>query len=266
MTYAAKEILAAKEHKLKQFSKCPWLPSFVEIPGSFVATYLSCQNSKHNQGTENYQMRQEHRIEKLLFMFCLGVSLLGAARDVSAQSTPTQPPATTTIDVWRQGMAGTEQPAPGAATTMTINDEGEVVVPGEDVVQKLTDLEHRWAEAVRRQSKANLSRLLSSDFVFIGESANPSAASVSKQSYVNRVVKEPQAELDKFNVQTIRVYGDTAIVNVRYKPVANGKVAPVEIIVTDVWVKRNNRWQAVTRHTSELNAAPQPNVAPQTAP
>ena len=199
-------------------------------------------------------------------MFCLIFSLFGAAHDVSAQSGSSQPPPTTTIDVWRQGMAGTEQPAAGATTTMTINDDGEVVVPGEDVVQKLTDLEHRWANAVMRQNKANLSRLLSSDFVFIGERANPSAASVSKQTYVNRVVNEPQTELDKFNVQTIRVYGDTAIVNVRYMPVAKGKAAPVEIIVTDVWVKRNNRWQAVTRHTSELSTTPQPNVAPQTAP
>lgn len=140
---------------------------------------------------------------------------------------------------------------------MTIKDDGEVVIPGEDVVQKLTDLEHSWANAVMRQSKADLSRLLSSDFVFIGERANPSAASVSKQSYVNRVVKEPQAELQKFNVQTIRVYGNTAIVNVRYMPVANGKVAPIEVIVTDVWIKRNNRWQAATRHASELPAAPQ---------
>ncbi|MCP9496425.1 MAG: nuclear transport factor 2 family protein [Pyrinomonadaceae bacterium MAG19_C2-C3] len=191
-------------------------------------------------------------------MSCLCVLLFGATYNASAQTTSTQSTSnpTTTIDVWREGLAGTEQPTPGATTTMTINDDGEVVVPGEDVVAKLTDLEHRWADAVMRQSKANLSRLLSSDFLFISEHANPSAASVSKQSYVNRVVKEPQAKVEKFNVQTIRVYGDTAIVNVRYLPVAIGKVAPVEIIVTDVWVKRNNRWQAVTRHTSELKAAP----------
>jgi len=139
---------------------------------------------------------------------------------------------------------------------MTVNADGEVAIPGEDVVQKLTDLEHKWAAAVLQQSKPNLSRLLSSDFMFIGERANPSAASMSKQTYVNRVIKEPQAEIQKFNVQTIRIYGDTAIVNVRYLPVVSGKVAPVEIVATDVWVKRNNRWQAVTRHISELNIAP----------
>jgi len=213
-------------------------------------------------------MRQTNQPGKLFFISCLCVLLFGATYNASAQTTSTQSTSkpTATIDVWREGLAGTEQPTPGATTTMTIKDDGEIVVPGEDVVQKLTDLEHRWANAVMKQNKANLSRLLSSDFVFIGEGANSSAASMSKQSYVNRVVKEPQADVQKFNVQMIRVFGDTAIVNVRYLPVAKGKVAPVEVIVTDVWVKRNNRWQAVTRHTSELNAAPQPSVAPPTAP
>ncbi len=208
-------------------------------------------------------MRQRNQREKLFCMSCLCVLLFGATYNASAQTTSTPSTANpiTTIDVWRDGLTGTEQPTPGATTTMTIKDDGEIVVPGEDVVQKLTDLEHRWANAVMQQSKANLSRLLSSDFVLIGESANSSAASVSKQAYVNRVVKEPQAKLDNFNVQTVRVYGDTAIINVRYLPVPSGKAAPVEIIVTDVWVKRNNRWQAVTRHTSELKTAPQPNVA-----
>lgn len=200
-------------------------------------------------------MRQKNQPEKPFFMFCLCVLLFGAAHNASAQTTSTQSNANpvSTIDVWRAGLAGTEQPSPGAVTTMTVNADGEVVVPGEDVVQKLTDLEHQWADAVTRQSKPKLSRLLSSDFVSIGERA--SAASVSKQAYVNRVVKEPQAEMQKFSVQTVRVYGDTAIINVRYMPVANGKAAPVEVVVTDVWVKRNNRWQAVSRHASQLLSA-----------
>ncbi len=201
-------------------------------------------------------MRRKNQRGILFLTLGIFVLLFGGITDASAQ---TESKPTTTIDAWRQGMAGAEQPP--ETTTMTINDDGEVIVAGEDVAQKLTDLEYRWAEAVKRQSKANLSRLLSPDFVFIGERASPSAASISKQSYVNRVVAEPQAEMQKFDVQTIRVFGDTAIVNVRYTPATNARTAPVEVIVTDVWVKRNNRWQAVTRHTSELNAAPQPNVA-----
>lgn len=212
----------------------------------------------NNQG--RIKMRQKNQPEKLFFVSCLCILLLGAAHNASAQttSTPSNANPVSTIDVWRAGLAGTEQPSPGAVTTMTVDANEEVVVPGEDVVQKLTDLEHRWADAVMRRSKPNLSRLLSSDFVSIGEHANSSATPVSKQAYVNRVVKEPQTEMQKFSVQTIRVYGDTAIINVRYMPVASGKTAPVEVVVTDVWVKRNNRWQVVSRHASQLPSVAAP--------
>jgi len=197
-------------------------------------------------------MRQRHGRTKLFFAVHLLMLLFGAAYTASAQSGSTQSSSQpTTIDAWRAGMAGGGQPA---ATTMTLNDNEEVITAvGENVVQKLTDLEFRWADALKQQNRARLSPLLASDFALTGERA--SSASVSKQSYVNRAVKEPLAANQKVDVPSVRVFGDTAIVNVRYTKAAPGNAAAPEFVITDVWVKRNNRWQAVTRHISEVVVA-----------
>jgi ketosteroid isomerase-like protein len=50
----------------------------------------------------------------------------------------------------------------------------------------------------------------------------------------------------------IQVYGDTAISNSRYRQKATYKEQAVSGVfyLTDVWVKRDGRWQVVTRHSS----------------
>jgi ketosteroid isomerase-like protein len=52
----------------------------------------------------------------------------------------------------------------------------------------------------------------------------------------------------------IQVYGETAVMRSRYKQAATvaGKDRSGEMLLTDVWVKRDHRWQIVARHTSFL--------------
>ncbi len=54
-----------------------------------------------------------------------------------------------------------------------------------------------------------------------------------------------------FDVQ-VRVYGEAATMRSRIKQSATvfGKDRSGEMLVTDVWVKRDDRWQVVARHTS----------------
>jgi ketosteroid isomerase-like protein len=52
----------------------------------------------------------------------------------------------------------------------------------------------------------------------------------------------------------LQVYGETAVMRSRYKQSATvgGKDRSGELLLTDVWVKRDHRWQIVARHTSFL--------------
>ena len=53
-------------------------------------------------------------------------------------------------------------------------------------------------------------------------------------------------------VRSKHIYGDTAVSNSRYlqKATYKGEALSGAFYLTDVWVKRDDRWQAVTRHSS----------------
>jgi ketosteroid isomerase-like protein len=55
------------------------------------------------------------------------------------------------------------------------------------------------------------------------------------------------------------MYGDTGIVKTRVKITYtfNGQDRSGDYMVTDVWIKRDGRWQVATRHSS-LPAKPTP--------
>ena len=50
----------------------------------------------------------------------------------------------------------------------------------------------------------------------------------------------------------VNVYGETAVMRSHYKQHATvqGKDRSGELLLTDVWVKRDGRWQVVARHSS----------------
>ena len=56
----------------------------------------------------------------------------------------------------------------------------------------------------------------------------------------------------EFSDVVIKVYGETAVMRSRCRQSATvfGKDRSGEMLVTDVWVKRDGRWQVVARHTS----------------
>lgn len=57
-----------------------------------------------------------------------------------------------------------------------------------------------------------------------------------------------------FDTIKVRLYGKTAIVNSWYhqEATANGKGWNGNFLMTDVWVKKNKRWQVVSKHGSWL--------------
>jgi ketosteroid isomerase-like protein len=129
--------------------------------------------------------------------------------------------------------------------------------PGNNPEHELRERLREWDEAYARRDTEALSRILADDFIFtdaIGTVNN-------KAQYIMAVIKSPDITLIE-SVDSddliIRLYGDTAVIMgrswIRERP---RQPALRDLFrFTDVWVKRQVRWQVVaslvTRVTGKL--------------
>lgn len=181
---------------------------------------------------------------------------------VSAQGTQKkETEKTTTLDAWRQALPDGDQSA-NTPPTVAMGDSKDNVETEETPAQiekRILDLERRLMEALKMRDSATLKRFLADDFILAGMNINGSgggggaaAQSSDKSRYIEWALKN--LELKSYNLEktTLRVYPSTAIVTFNYKRQASVAGAPADgdFIVTDVWVKRGKRWQAVSHHIS----------------
>jgi ketosteroid isomerase-like protein len=106
-----------------------------------------------------------------------------------------------------------------------------------------------WAEAIKRGDVAAADRILGAEYALMapGIGVMPRAAWLAS-------LKDYVVDSYEFNDVRVHVYGETAVMRSRYKQTATllGKDRSGEMLITDVWVKRDGRWQVVARHTSFL--------------
>jgi ketosteroid isomerase-like protein len=118
---------------------------------------------------------------------------------------------------------------------------------GEDVAGTITQLEREWVAAIVNRDQAALGRLLADDFA----GTSPTAHLYTKDMAIadlsgGRYVVEAM-NLDEISVN---VYGDTAVAFASQDE--KSRYATTDISghyhYTNVWVKRDGRWQAVASH------------------
>jgi hypothetical protein len=125
------------------------------------------------------------------------------------------------------------------------------------VEQEIIGLEHECMEAVARRDGAALDRILADEFVIAGW--QPEGRLADKKFYVEDclIPVEVHDASYSFDAWNIRVFGDTAVVN--YTLDVHAVIAGHEwggaFLITDVWLRRDGRWQLATRHTSPVLAA-----------
>ncbi|MBA3711878.1 MAG: nuclear transport factor 2 family protein [Pyrinomonadaceae bacterium] len=177
---------------------------------------------------------------------------------VDGQNTPKQDdapkPPTALVDAWRKAVPEAEQPSSPAPASETAEVENST-----DIEKKLIDLENEWMDSVKRRDQVNLERILASDFSIINERSRIN--STSRNRYINSTIRFWRLSDYKLEKTSVRVYGESAVVNIWYSQQGqvNGQEASGEFLATDVWVKRDNRWQAVARHTSQQAKPPAAN-------
>ena len=111
------------------------------------------------------------------------------------------------------------------------------------LVDTFTRIENEWWEADKRKDAKALSRILADDWFYLGQQGTMTKA----QELADVEKRDENIESLTLTDMRVRVYGDVAIVTMREREISTKKNADSsgEYLYTDVFVKRDGRWQAV---------------------
>ena len=115
------------------------------------------------------------------------------------------------------------------------------------VANELVELAHDLARAVSDHDVERLEGLLASEFTLQG-----AAGQLDREAFLEAAAGP--YEIDEFTYEQIdpEVYGNTAVLVSRYTQVArlDGRDLTHRMHVTDIWTRRDARWQIVRRHAT----------------
>ena len=117
--------------------------------------------------------------------------------------------------------------------------------------QELLTLEKAFAEAIRRNDLEGIGRLVTDDWIII----DPNGEIVDRARFFE-VIKSGALTHDMMESEDfrVRVYGDSAVVIgvTRTKGKFMGQEFSMRERATDVFVKRDGRWQCVLTHLTRF--------------
>jgi len=123
-------------------------------------------------------------------------------------------------------------------------------VASDDVVRQVLDLERVRFAADLRADAAALDTLLADDVVYV----RSSGAVDTKAQYIRSLGASGPYALDSLvpGDLSVRVYGQAAVVTGRLLVKLRAQPAPYALRFTDVWERRNGRWQLVVFQATRL--------------
>jgi ketosteroid isomerase-like protein len=105
----------------------------------------------------------------------------------------------------------------------------------------------QWSEAIARRDVAACEHILGTEYALM-------APGIGEMPRAQWLAGLPDYVVHSYEFRDVRVhvYGESAVMRSRYTQTATvaGKDRSGEMLVTDVWVRRDGRWQVVARHTS----------------
>ena len=113
-----------------------------------------------------------------------------------------------------------------------------------DDAQTVSALETRYQAAVKNNDAATMDRILADDFVVVlGSGKIYTKADLLKFARTRRIVYEHQEDSD----QSVRVWGDTAVVTARLwaKGLDQGKAFDFHVWFSDTYVRTPSGWRYV---------------------
>ena len=119
--------------------------------------------------------------------------------------------------------------------------------------RQFIELSNGLADAVIRRDFPTLERILGEEFVLIVPDRPTGQDRIERPQWLS-MVNVITAQSYRHDDFLIRIYGDVAVATSRYEQQANygGFERSGKFLLTDVWAKRDGRWQLVLRHSSSL--------------
>ena len=139
----------------------------------------------------------------------------------------------------------------GAKTAVVVATPAASVESSADIEKAVTQIERDWEEALKNKDKTKLESLIADDYVGIGWNGK---IYTKAESITDSIVADTKLDSYTLDPVKVRVYGDVAIATSgdTEKSSFKGKDTSGRWVWTDVYAKRNGRWQAVTSHSSRV--------------
>lgn len=122
----------------------------------------------------------------------------------------------------------------------------------DDVRAELRGLEQEWMAAHQARDAERLEELVADGFRFTAIHLHPDP--MSREQWMGAALGGYQITTFAFEEMEVDVFGDTAVVHSRYSQIASYTTVNLSNVfrLTDVWARRDGRWQVVARHSSVL--------------
>jgi ketosteroid isomerase-like protein len=121
--------------------------------------------------------------------------------------------------------------------------------------QEIKDAESAWADAVMRKDKEAAGKIVADEFRLTGPDLQilSTGRAATKDDWMQTLELIEVKSFDLSHMQ-IAIYGSAAVVFVRAAMdwSIQGRPLPSRYMLTDLWVKRDGRWQVVTRVSEPL--------------
>jgi len=115
------------------------------------------------------------------------------------------------------------------------------------LAEELVELSHELVRAVQEHDTERLDSLLAEEFSLDG-----AAGTLARDELLEAAAGAYAIEDFSYLEIDPELYGNTAVVVSRYRQSAKlgNRDASGELRITDVWVRRDSRWQIVRRHAT----------------
>jgi ketosteroid isomerase-like protein len=117
---------------------------------------------------------------------------------------------------------------------------------------ELERLEDEWMAAMQARDMERLDELVADNFRFTAIHLNPEP--MSREQWMGAAREGYTIVSYAFERMQVDVFGDTAVIHARYSQMASWDQNNLSNVfrLTDIWARRDGRWQVVARHSSIL--------------
>jgi ketosteroid isomerase-like protein len=123
---------------------------------------------------------------------------------------------------------------------------------GGDCCDLIESLEQQWRDALCAKDMDKLRQLVHPKFVLIGtRSGGP--FTMNREEWLEAIQKRDVATIE-LRVKDAALFGDVMVgtVEARWRVKYLGRSIDDCVLLTDMWVQDDGRWQAVRRHSSPM--------------